>query len=62
MEGVLAAFSQFDKEVRSEQTRGGMKAALELGHWTFLAPLGTLVASEGDLNGPTRPLCRVCRA
>ena len=44
MEDVLAAFAQFDKDVRSERTRGGMKAALELGHWTFLAPLGYLNA------------------
>jgi DNA invertase Pin-like site-specific DNA recombinase len=42
MEGVLAAFAQFDNDVRSERTRGGMKAALELGRWTFLAPLGYL--------------------
>ena len=44
MEGVLAAFAQFDNDVRSERTRGGMKAALELGRWTFLAPLGYLNA------------------
>jgi len=42
MEGVLAAFAQFDNDVRSERTRGGMRAALELGRWTFLAPLGYL--------------------
>jgi len=44
MEGVLAAFAQFDNDVRSERTRGRMKAALELGRWTFLAPLGYLNA------------------
>jgi site-specific DNA recombinase len=44
MEGVLAAFAQFDNDVRSERTRGGRKAALELGRWTFLAPLGYLNA------------------
>src|SRR4029077_5995000 len=44
MEGVLAAFAQFDNDVRSERTRGGMKAALELGRWVFLAPLGYLNA------------------
>src|SRR5947209_3011887 len=44
MEGVLAAFAQFDNDVRSKRTRGGMKAALELGRWTFLAPLGYLNA------------------
>src|SRR5207237_7484171 len=46
MEGVLAAFAQFDNDVRSERTRGGMKAALELGRWTFLAPLGYLNAAR----------------
>jgi DNA invertase Pin-like site-specific DNA recombinase len=40
MEGVLAAFAQFDNDVRSERTRAGMRAALELGRWTFPAPLG----------------------
>src|SRR3954464_12679242 len=40
MEGVLAAFAQFDNDCRSDRTRAGMKAALELGRWTFLAPLG----------------------
>src|SRR5438093_5535904 len=44
MEGVLAAFAQFDNDVRSERTRGGMRAALELGRWTFLAPLGYMNA------------------
>jgi hypothetical protein len=28
MEGVLAAFAQFDNDVRSDRTRAGMKAAL----------------------------------
>jgi site-specific DNA recombinase len=40
MEGVLAAFAQFDNDARSDRTRAGMQAALELGRWTFLAPLG----------------------
>jgi putative ABC transport system permease protein len=43
MEGVLAAFAQFDNDVRSDRTRAGMRAALELGRWTFPAPLGYLV-------------------
>ena len=30
MEGVLAAFAQLDNDVRSDRTRAGMKAALEL--------------------------------
>lgn len=44
MEGVLAAFAQFDNDVRSDRTRAGMRAALEVGHWTFLAPIGYLNA------------------
>jgi site-specific DNA recombinase len=46
MEGVLAAFAQFDNDVRSDRTRAGMKAALELGRWTFPAPLGYLNAPK----------------
>jgi DNA invertase Pin-like site-specific DNA recombinase len=44
MEGVLAAFAQFDNDVRSDRTRAGMKAALELGRWVFLAAIGYLTA------------------
>lgn len=46
MEGVLAAFAQFDNDQRSERTRAGMRAALELGRWTFVAPLGYLTAPK----------------
>ena len=46
MEGVLAAFSQFDNDQRSDRTRAGMKAALDLGRWTFVAPLGYLNAPK----------------
>ena len=44
---VLAAFAQFDNDVRSDRTRVGMRAALELGRWTFLAPLGYMTAPRG---------------
>jgi site-specific DNA recombinase len=44
MEGVLAAFAQFDNDVRSDRTRAGTRAALERGRWTFLAPLGYMNA------------------
>jgi site-specific DNA recombinase len=46
MEGVLAAFAQFDNDVRSERTRAGMRASLELGRWVFLAPIGYLNAAR----------------
>ena len=60
MEGVLAAFAQFDNDVRSDRTRAGMKAALELGRWTFPAPLGYLNAPKWSNSEPcarpgTRP-------
>jgi site-specific DNA recombinase len=63
MEGVLAAFAQFDNDVRSERTRAGMRAALELGRWTFPAPLGYLNASRSSntslVHDPERgPLVR----
>lgn len=47
VEGVLASVAQFDNDVRSERTRAGLRAALERGRWTFVAPLGYL-------NSPTR--------
>lgn len=46
-EGVLAAFAQFDNDVRSERTRAGMPAALELGRWTFLHRSGTSTRRSG---------------
>lgn len=45
---VLAAFSQFDNDVRAERTVAGMKAAIEKGRWTFKAPLGYLNARSKD--------------
>lgn len=63
MEGVLAAFAQFDNDVRSDRTRAGMRAALELGRWTFPAPLGYLNAPKWSktslIHDPERgPLVR----
>jgi DNA invertase Pin-like site-specific DNA recombinase len=46
LRGLLAAFAQFDNDVRSDRTRAGMKAALELGRWTFPAPLGYLNSAK----------------
>ena len=59
MEGVLASFAQFDNDVRSDRTRAGMKAALELGRWTFLAPhrlseRAEVVRQEPDAGPGTR--------
>ena len=46
IEGVLAAFAQFDNDVRSKRTLAGMRAALSLGQWTFKAPLRYLNAAK----------------
>jgi DNA invertase Pin-like site-specific DNA recombinase len=65
MEGVQAAFAQFDNDCRSDRTRAGMKAALELGGWVFLAPLGYLNApramAKSLMRDPERApiVCRV---
>jgi hypothetical protein len=48
---VLAAFAQFDTDMRSDRTRA-MRAALELGRWTFPAPLGYLRPRRSDLDLP----------
>jgi DNA invertase Pin-like site-specific DNA recombinase len=63
MEGVLAAFAQFDNDVRSDRTRAGMKAALEPARWVFLAPIGYLNAprsmGKSLMHDPQRaPLVR----
>jgi hypothetical protein len=64
MEGVLAAFAQFDNDCRSDRTRAGMKAALELGRWVFLAPIGYLNAPQRWARAwcPTRNARRSCGA
>ena len=40
MGNVLAAFAQFDNDEKARRTKAGMRAAIELGRWTFKAPLG----------------------
>ena len=40
MEGIVSAFAQFDNDQKSERTAAGMQSALQLGRWTFKAPLG----------------------
>ena len=49
MENILAAFAQFDNDVRSERTVEGMRAAACRGRWPFAAPLGfKRTLDEGD--------------
>jgi len=48
MEGVLASFAQFDNDVRSERTRAGMRAALDLGAGRFLHRSGISTRRSGS--------------
>ncbi len=49
MEGILAAFAQFDNDVRAERTRAGMLAAARAGYWVWKAPLGYM--NQRTANG-----------
>ena len=40
MESMLAAFAEFDNEIRTARTTGGMIARLEQGAWPHAAPVG----------------------
>jgi site-specific DNA recombinase len=48
MDGILAAFSEFDNNLRRDRTLTGMKAAAEKGRWTFPTPLGYRKAFKAD--------------
>ena len=64
MEGVLAAFAQFDNDCRSDRTRAGMKAALELGRWIVpgAARLPERAAVVDGQEPDARPGTRAARA
>ena len=40
MEGVLSTFAEFDNNIRTERSTGGMKERLKQGMWVWGAPLG----------------------
>jgi DNA invertase Pin-like site-specific DNA recombinase len=40
MEGVLSTFAEFDNNIRTERSTGGMKERLKQGVWQWAAPLG----------------------
>jgi site-specific DNA recombinase len=50
METIFSAVAQLDNDVKAERTRAGMKAALELGRWTWQPPLGF---ARGERGGPS---------
>ena len=40
MEGMISVFAEFDNNIRTERTRGGMLARARQGFWCWQAPLG----------------------
>ncbi len=51
MEGILSTFAEFDNNIRTERSIGGMKKRLEQGTWVWRAPLGYCRVTKGaDLS------------
>ena len=48
MDGILAAFNEFDNNVRRERCTTGMRAAASRGRWVFPPPLGYRIALKAD--------------
>ncbi len=60
MEGIFAALSQFDNDVRGGRTRAGMQEALRRGQWIFRPPLGYRADGKSLQLDPERaPLVRL---
>ena len=52
MKNIIASFAQFENDVRSERTLGGMKQAVLQGRWCWRAPIGYRNTSNSE-NKPT---------
>ena len=50
METIFSAVAQLDNDVKADRTRAGMRAALELGRWTWRPPFGY---ARGPRGGPS---------
>jgi len=48
MEGMISVFAEFDNNVRTERTRGGMLERIKHGIWVWQAPLGYYRIKRGD--------------
>jgi site-specific DNA recombinase len=51
VEGIVSVVAQFENDQKSERTAAGMKSALQLGRWTFKAPLGYV--NSGGKTSPS---------
>ena len=60
MEGIFAALSQFDNDVRGGRTKAGMQEAVRRGQWVWKPPLGYLPDGKTLKLDPVRaPLVRL---
>jgi site-specific DNA recombinase len=62
MEGVLSVFAEFDNNVRTERTKGGMLERVKQGIWVWPNPLGYYRPHKGSNIMPepsTAPLVRL---
>ena len=60
MEGIFAALSQFDNDIRGGRTKAGMQEALRRGQWVWRPPLGYLSDGKTLKLDPERaPLIRL---
>jgi len=62
MEGMISVFAEFDNNVRTERTRGGMLERIKQGVWVWQAPLGYYRVTKGANLTPepnSAPLIRL---
>lgn len=60
MEGIFAALSQFDNDIRGGRTKAGMQEAVRRGQWVWKPPLGYLPDGKTLKLDPERaPLVRL---
>ncbi len=62
MEGMLSVFAEFDNNVRTERSKGGMMEKIKKGVWVWQAPLGYYRPYQGSNIAPeatTAPYIRL---
>ena len=52
MEGVISVFSEFDNNVRTERSKGGMMEKIKKGIWVWQTPLGYYRPHQGSNIAP----------
>jgi DNA invertase Pin-like site-specific DNA recombinase len=51
-EGILSVFAEFDNNVRTERSKGGMMEKIKMGVWVWQAPLGYYRPYQGSNIAP----------